>query len=181
MYPLIVFFLTAVPISAVLKCFNLDFLPFDLYFLCCCFFCDTAFHYSHSSFFPFPTSFFSFFKAMRSRSIGECALPSAYIRSAKSAPVLIHPSKPFLPDIVLTPLSDELSGSATSANFCTPFHFFNPSAFKRLHHQYIFQSKMFRGGEKMGKTLRMNTLIYVICYIYSSFWNCEKLVLCQLQ
>ncbi|XP_062973887.1 ral GTPase-activating protein subunit alpha-1 isoform X3 [Elgaria multicarinata webbii] len=47
--------------------------------------------------------------AMRSRSIGECALPSAYIRSAKSAPVLIHPSKPFLPDIVLTPLSDELS------------------------------------------------------------------------
>ncbi|ELK33258.1 Ral GTPase-activating protein subunit alpha-1 [Myotis davidii] len=48
-------------------------------------------------------------KAMRSRSIGECALPSAYIRSAKSAPVLIHTSKPFLPDIVLTPLSDELS------------------------------------------------------------------------
>nr|XP_033808417.1 ral GTPase-activating protein subunit alpha-1 isoform X7 [Geotrypetes seraphini] len=47
--------------------------------------------------------------AMRSRSIGECALPSAYIRSAKSAPVLIHSSKPFLPDIVLTPLSDELS------------------------------------------------------------------------
>ncbi|XP_060118564.1 ral GTPase-activating protein subunit alpha-1 isoform X11 [Heteronotia binoei] len=47
--------------------------------------------------------------AMRSRSIGECALPSAYIRSAKSAPVLIHTSKPFLPDIVLTPLSDELS------------------------------------------------------------------------
>ncbi|KAJ6655669.1 hypothetical protein lerEdw1_004905 [Lerista edwardsae] len=47
--------------------------------------------------------------AMRSRSIGECALPSASIRSAKSAPVLIHPSKPFLPDIVLTPLSDELS------------------------------------------------------------------------
>ncbi|EMP30745.1 Ral GTPase-activating protein subunit alpha-1 [Chelonia mydas] len=50
--------------------------------------------------------------AMRSRSIGECALPSAYIRSAKSAPVLIHTSKPFLPDIVLTPLSDELSASA---------------------------------------------------------------------
>ncbi|GAB1297445.1 Ral GTPase-activating protein subunit alpha-1 [Apodemus speciosus] len=47
--------------------------------------------------------------AMRSRSIGECALPSAYIRSAKSAPVLIHTCKPFLPDIVLTPLSDELS------------------------------------------------------------------------
>ncbi|XP_074146684.1 ral GTPase-activating protein subunit alpha-1 isoform X2 [Sminthopsis crassicaudata] len=47
--------------------------------------------------------------AMRSRSIGECALPSAYIRSAKSAPVLVHTSKPFLPDIVLTPLSDELS------------------------------------------------------------------------
>ncbi|XP_029454825.1 ral GTPase-activating protein subunit alpha-1 isoform X2 [Rhinatrema bivittatum] len=47
--------------------------------------------------------------AMRSRSIGECAPPSAYIRSAKSAPVLIHTSKPFLPDIVLTPLSDELS------------------------------------------------------------------------
>ncbi|KAH0620528.1 hypothetical protein JD844_021092 [Phrynosoma platyrhinos] len=48
-------------------------------------------------------------ETMRSRSIGECALPSAYIRSAKSAPVLIHTSKPFLPDIVLTPLSDELS------------------------------------------------------------------------
>ena len=39
---------------------------------------------------------------MRSRSIGECALPSAYIRSAKSAPVLIHTSKPFLPDRVAT-------------------------------------------------------------------------------
>ncbi|XP_053553719.1 ral GTPase-activating protein subunit alpha-1 isoform X6 [Bombina bombina] len=47
--------------------------------------------------------------AMRSRSIGESALPSASIRSAKSAPVLIHPSKPLLPDIVLTLLSDELS------------------------------------------------------------------------
>ncbi|XP_075186891.1 ral GTPase-activating protein subunit alpha-1 isoform X4 [Anomaloglossus baeobatrachus] len=47
--------------------------------------------------------------AMRSRSIGDSALPSASIRSAKSAPVLIHPSKPLLPDIVLTLLSDELS------------------------------------------------------------------------
>ncbi|KAM8921683.1 ral GTPase-activating protein subunit alpha-1 isoform 1-T1 [Pelodytes ibericus] len=47
--------------------------------------------------------------AMRSRSIGDSALPSAAIRSAKSAPVLIHPSKPLLPDIVLTLLSDERS------------------------------------------------------------------------
>ncbi|CAH2328384.1 ral GTPase-activating subunit alpha-1 isoform X4 [Pelobates cultripes] len=47
--------------------------------------------------------------AMRSRSIGDSALPSASIRSAKSAPVLIHPSKPLPPDIVLTLLSDELS------------------------------------------------------------------------
>ncbi|XP_043930069.1 ral GTPase-activating protein subunit alpha-1 isoform X4 [Protopterus annectens] len=47
--------------------------------------------------------------ALRSRSIGDCFLPSAYIRSAKSAPVLLHSSKPYLPDIVLTPLSDELS------------------------------------------------------------------------
>ncbi|XP_031746414.1 ral GTPase-activating protein subunit alpha-1 isoform X2 [Xenopus tropicalis] len=47
--------------------------------------------------------------AMRSRSIGDSALPSTSIRSAKSAPVLIHPSKPLLPDIVLTLLSDELS------------------------------------------------------------------------
>ncbi|XP_063803933.1 ral GTPase-activating protein subunit alpha-1 isoform X4 [Pseudophryne corroboree] len=47
--------------------------------------------------------------AMRSRSIGDSALPSASIRSAKSAPVLIHPSKPLLPDIVLTLLSDEMS------------------------------------------------------------------------
>ncbi|XP_040188996.1 ral GTPase-activating protein subunit alpha-1 isoform X2 [Rana temporaria] len=47
--------------------------------------------------------------AMRSRSIGDSALPSASIRSAKSAPVLIHPSKPLLPDIVLTLLSDKLS------------------------------------------------------------------------
>ncbi|XP_041431269.1 ral GTPase-activating protein subunit alpha-1 isoform X6 [Xenopus laevis] len=47
--------------------------------------------------------------AMRSRSIGDSALPSSSIRSAKSAPVLIHPSKPLLPDIVHTLLSDELS------------------------------------------------------------------------
>ncbi|XP_078515486.1 ral GTPase-activating protein subunit alpha-1 isoform X2 [Lissotriton helveticus] len=45
--------------------------------------------------------------AMRSRSIGECALPSASIRSAKSVPVLLHPSKPSLP--ALTPLSDQLT------------------------------------------------------------------------
>ncbi|XP_069494539.1 ral GTPase-activating protein subunit alpha-1 isoform X7 [Ambystoma mexicanum] len=45
--------------------------------------------------------------AMRSRSIGECALPSASIRSAKSVPVLIHPSKPSMP--ALTPLSDQLT------------------------------------------------------------------------
>nr|XP_014340065.1 PREDICTED: ral GTPase-activating protein subunit alpha-1 [Latimeria chalumnae] len=47
--------------------------------------------------------------AMRSRSIGDYVLPSASVRSAKSAPVLIHTSNPFLPDIALTPLSDELS------------------------------------------------------------------------
>lgn len=120
------FFSYSLPVFAVLKCFNLKFPSFESFsFLCCCFFCDTAFHYSHSSFF-LPHFFLFLFKAMRSRSIGECALPSAYIRSAKSAPVLIHTSKPFLPDIVLTPLSDELSGSATSANFCTTLSLFNP-------------------------------------------------------
>lgn len=115
------FFLTALPISAVLKCFNFwIFFLFIFVFSVAAFSVTQAFHYSHSSFF-LPHFFLFLFKAMRSRSIGECALPSAYIRSAKSAPVLIHTSKPFLPDIVLTPLSDELSGSATSANFCTPF------------------------------------------------------------
>ncbi|KAF3830736.1 hypothetical protein GH733_001631 [Mirounga leonina] len=64
--------------------------------------------------------------AMRSRSIGECALPSAYIRSAKSAPVLIHTSKPFLPDIVLTPLSDELS-----------VEFFSSQVVKRSSNVYL--------------------------------------------
>lgn len=91
---------------------------------CFLWFCCTLI--SHFSFLSGPSSppifpvFLSsfFFKAMRSRSIGDSALPSASIRSAKSAPVLIHPSKPLLPDIVLTLLSDELSGSGTSV--CTP-------------------------------------------------------------
>ncbi|XP_039597795.1 LOW QUALITY PROTEIN: ral GTPase-activating protein subunit alpha-1 [Polypterus senegalus] len=47
--------------------------------------------------------------ALRSRSTGDSVLSSAFIRSAKSAPVLIHPIHPLLPDTVLTPLADELS------------------------------------------------------------------------
>nr|XP_015205814.1 PREDICTED: ral GTPase-activating protein subunit alpha-1 isoform X2 [Lepisosteus oculatus] len=47
--------------------------------------------------------------ALRSRSTGDSILSSAFIRSAKSAPVLIHPVHPLLPDSVLSPLADELS------------------------------------------------------------------------
>uniref|UniRef100_A0A8D0CIQ1 Ral GTPase activating protein catalytic subunit alpha 1 n=1 Tax=Scleropages formosus TaxID=113540 RepID=A0A8D0CIQ1_SCLFO len=47
--------------------------------------------------------------ALRSVSTGDSLLSSAFIRSAKSAPVLIHPLHPLLPDSVLTPLADELS------------------------------------------------------------------------
>ncbi|XP_073784327.1 ral GTPase-activating protein subunit alpha-1 isoform X7 [Danio rerio] len=47
--------------------------------------------------------------ALRSCSTGDSLLSSAFIRSAKSAPVLIHPVHPLLPDSVLTPLADELS------------------------------------------------------------------------
>ncbi|XP_051578166.1 ral GTPase-activating protein subunit alpha-1-like isoform X6 [Myxocyprinus asiaticus] len=47
--------------------------------------------------------------ALRSCSTGDSLLSSAFIRSAKSAPVLIHPVHPLLPDYVLTPLADELS------------------------------------------------------------------------
>uniref|UniRef100_A0A671KEJ9 Ral GTPase-activating protein subunit alpha-1-like n=1 Tax=Sinocyclocheilus anshuiensis TaxID=1608454 RepID=A0A671KEJ9_9TELE len=50
--------------------------------------------------------------ALRSCSTGDSLLSSAFIRSAKSAPVLIHPVHPLLPDSVLTPLADELSGRA---------------------------------------------------------------------
>ncbi|KAI1895341.1 hypothetical protein AGOR_G00105300 [Albula goreensis] len=47
--------------------------------------------------------------ALRSCSTGDSLLSSAFIRSAKSAPVLIHSLHPLLPDSVLTPLADELS------------------------------------------------------------------------
>ncbi|TTO79345.1 Ral GTPase-activating protein subunit alpha-1 [Bagarius yarrelli] len=47
--------------------------------------------------------------ALRSRSTGDSLLSAAFIRSAKSAPVLVHPVHPLLPDSVLTPLADELS------------------------------------------------------------------------
>ncbi|XP_072545049.1 ral GTPase-activating protein subunit alpha-1 isoform X2 [Salminus brasiliensis] len=47
--------------------------------------------------------------ALRSCSTGDSLLSSAFIRSAKSAPVLVHPAHPLLPDSVLTPLADELS------------------------------------------------------------------------
>ncbi|XP_062863566.1 ral GTPase-activating protein subunit alpha-1 isoform X3 [Trichomycterus rosablanca] len=47
--------------------------------------------------------------ALRSRSTGDSLLSAAFIRSAKSAPVLIHPVQPLLPDSVLAPLADELS------------------------------------------------------------------------
>uniref|UniRef100_A0A8C0YE89 Ral GTPase activating protein catalytic subunit alpha 1 n=1 Tax=Cyprinus carpio carpio TaxID=630221 RepID=A0A8C0YE89_CYPCA len=49
--------------------------------------------------------------ALRSCSTGDSLLSSAFIRSAKSAPVLIHPVHPLLPDSVLTPLADELSAN----------------------------------------------------------------------
>ncbi|XP_066513820.1 ral GTPase-activating protein subunit alpha-1 [Hoplias malabaricus] len=48
--------------------------------------------------------------ALRSCSTGDSLLSSAFIRSAKSAPVLVHSAHPLLPDSVLTPLADELSG-----------------------------------------------------------------------
>lgn len=75
--------------------------------------------------------FFSFWVcarsvALRSCSTGDSLLSSAFIRSAKSAPVLIHPVHPLLPDSVLTPLADELSGRAlyarigTLASDCVP-------------------------------------------------------------
>ncbi|XP_037397757.1 ral GTPase-activating protein subunit alpha-1 isoform X2 [Pygocentrus nattereri] len=47
--------------------------------------------------------------ALRSCSTGDSLLSSAFIRSAKSAPVLVHPAHPLLPDSVLTPLADDLS------------------------------------------------------------------------
>ncbi|XP_026085759.1 ral GTPase-activating protein subunit alpha-1 isoform X5 [Carassius auratus] len=47
--------------------------------------------------------------ALRSCSTGDSLLSSAFIRSAKSAPVLIHPVHPLLPGSVLTPLADDLS------------------------------------------------------------------------
>lgn len=53
--------------------------------------------------------------ALRSCSTGDSLLSSTFIRSAKSAPVLIHPVHPLLPDSVLTPLADELSGRALYA------------------------------------------------------------------
>ncbi|XP_049320006.1 ral GTPase-activating protein subunit alpha-1 isoform X3 [Astyanax mexicanus] len=46
--------------------------------------------------------------ALRSCSTGDSLLSSAFIRSAKSAPVLVHPAHPLLPDSVLTPLADHL-------------------------------------------------------------------------
>lgn len=58
-----VFLFYSLPVFAVLKCFNLKFPSFISFsFLCCCFFCDTAFHYSHSSFFPSPLLSFPFLK-----------------------------------------------------------------------------------------------------------------------
>lgn len=99
---------------------------------------------------------------MRSRSIGECALPSASIRSAKSAPVLVHPSKPFLPDIVLTPLSDELSGSATSANFCTPFSLFYSSCFQKSASSMHFPKGSNLGvGRKWGLRTESSELCHL--------------------
>uniref|UniRef100_A0A4W4FS10 Rap-GAP domain-containing protein n=1 Tax=Electrophorus electricus TaxID=8005 RepID=A0A4W4FS10_ELEEL len=47
--------------------------------------------------------------ALRSCSTGDSLLSAAFIRSAKSAPVLAHPAHPLLPTSVLTPLADELS------------------------------------------------------------------------
>ncbi|XP_041122877.1 ral GTPase-activating protein subunit alpha-1-like isoform X9 [Polyodon spathula] len=47
--------------------------------------------------------------ALRSCSTGDRMLSSAFIRSAKSAPVLIHPLHPLLSDTVLAPLAGGLS------------------------------------------------------------------------
>ncbi|XP_062324670.1 ral GTPase-activating protein subunit alpha-1 isoform X2 [Osmerus eperlanus] len=47
--------------------------------------------------------------ALRSCSTGDSLLSSAFIRSAKSAPVLVHPALPLLPDSALPPLADHLS------------------------------------------------------------------------
>ncbi|XP_029569000.1 ral GTPase-activating protein subunit alpha-1 isoform X4 [Salmo trutta] len=47
--------------------------------------------------------------ALRSCSTGDSFLSQAFIRSAKSAPVLIHPLHPLLSDSVLTSLADELA------------------------------------------------------------------------
>lgn len=57
--------------------------------------------------------------ALRSCSTGDSLLSSAFIRSAKSAPVLIQPVHPLLPDSVLTPLADKLSGRALYARIGT--------------------------------------------------------------
>lgn len=55
--------------------------------------------------------------ALRSCSTGDSFLSQAFIRSAKSAPVLIHPLHPLLSDSVLTSLADELAGRA---HYSTP-------------------------------------------------------------
>ncbi|KAL0969703.1 hypothetical protein UPYG_G00231130 [Umbra pygmaea] len=47
--------------------------------------------------------------ALRSCSTGDTLLSQAFIRSAKSAPILVHPRHPLLPDCALTPLADELA------------------------------------------------------------------------
>ncbi|XP_078262691.1 ral GTPase-activating protein subunit alpha-1 isoform X8 [Rhinoraja longicauda] len=46
--------------------------------------------------------------AIGSRSIDDCVCPSASMRNAKSAPVLLHSSNPYLLDLVLTPFFDDL-------------------------------------------------------------------------
>ncbi|XP_076833716.1 LOW QUALITY PROTEIN: ral GTPase-activating protein subunit alpha-1 [Brachyhypopomus gauderio] len=47
--------------------------------------------------------------ALRSCSTGDSLLAAAFIRSAKSAPVLVHPANPLLTHSILAPLADELS------------------------------------------------------------------------
>lgn len=136
-------------------------------FTFCCFlwFCCTLI--SHFSFLSGPSSprsllsfcLLFFFKAMRSRSIGDSALPSASIRSAKSAPVLIHPSKPLLPDIVLTLLSDELSGSGTSV--CTPSHCLLPPAITQKRGEHCTMSER-EGWNLRAYSLYARSLIPVI-------------------
>lgn len=136
-------------------------------FTFCCFlwFCCTLI--SHFSFLSGPSSprsllsfcLLFFFKAMRSRSIGDSALPSASIRSAKSAPVLIHPSKPLLPDIVLTLLSDELSGSGTSV--CTPSHCLLPPAITQKRGEHYTMSER-EGWNLRAYSLYARSLIPVI-------------------